>query len=52
MFRYHSKEITENMFCAGYDKGKLDACQVQYNFKKIKNIIVFIFLKRSYNEVE
>ncbi|XP_023337337.1 trypsin-1 [Eurytemora carolleeae] len=25
--RYHSKEITENMFCAGYDKGKLDACQ-------------------------
>jgi len=24
---YRSKEITENMFCAGYDKGVLDACQ-------------------------
>jgi len=25
--RYRKKEITNNMFCAGYDKGVLDACQ-------------------------
>ena len=25
--RYRASEITENMMCAGYDKGILDACQ-------------------------
>lgn len=25
--KYRSREITENMFCAGYDEGVLDACQ-------------------------
>ena len=25
--RYRSREITENMYCAGYDEGVLDACQ-------------------------
>ena len=27
--QYNPKEISSNMFCAGYDKGKIDACQVK-----------------------
>lgn len=26
--KYKPEEITEDMFCAGHDQGKIDACQV------------------------
>ncbi len=28
-FKYHGKEITDNMFCAGYFDGMHDACMVR-----------------------
>ena len=29
--KYNPREITDQMFCAGYDQGKIDACQVKNN---------------------
>lgn len=44
--------ITNDMFCAGYDSGGHDACQVFYNLKAViilnceKTIIVYCVLKK------
>lgn len=31
-FRYYAREITDNMFCAGYYDGRKDACMVMKGF--------------------
>ena len=32
-FKYHHREITDNMFCAGYYDGRHDACMVGKNYE-------------------
>ena len=35
-FGYKDKEITDNMFCAGYRSGDMDSCHVRYFFSFIE----------------
>ena len=35
---YRTSEITENMFCAGFDDGKIDACQVGSKCKNLSHL--------------
>ena len=46
--RYRASEITENMMCAGYDEGVLDACQVvkqRWLVDILKSLIIPIQIK-------